>query len=105
MFRLMHHQSPHHLLLTNLETCCLLLLQPYFSFPSKTDFNLRSFQHNCYHSNMLLDLLTSTCSGAPEVDVAAGTVAGTDAGAEAVAVAATAVAEERMVTNLADQRR
>jgi len=52
---------------------------------------------------MLLDLLTSTCSGGPEVDVAAGTVAGADAGADAVA--ATAVAEERMVTNLADQRR
>ena len=52
---------------------------------------------------MLLDLLTSTCSGAPEVDVAAGTVAGADAGA--VVVAATAVAEERMVTNLADRRR
>ena len=94
-------QSPH-LLPTNLETCCLLLLQPYFSFPSKIDLPPRSFQHNCYHSNMLLDLLTSTCSGAPEVDVAAGTVAGADAGA--VVVAATAVAEERMVTNLADQR-
>ena len=52
---------------------------------------------------MLLDLLTSTCSGVPEVDVAAGTVAGADAGADAVA--ATAVAEERMATNLADQRR
>ena len=49
---------------------------------------------------MLLDLLTSTCSGAPEVDVAAGTVAGADAGA----VAATAAAEERRVTNLADRR-
>ena len=53
---------------------------------------------------MLLDLLTSTCSGPPEADVAAGTVAGADAGADAVAVAATAVAEERMVTNLADRR-
>ena len=53
---------------------------------------------------MSLDLLTSTCSGALEVDVAVGIVAGADAGAEAVAVAATAVAEERMVTNLADRR-
>ena len=105
MFLSMHHQSPHHLLLTNLETCCLLLLQPYFSFPSKIDFNLRSFQHHCYHSSMLLDLLTSTCSGALEVEVALGIVAGAGAGAGTEAVAATAVAEERMVTNLADQRR
>ena len=104
MFLSMSPQSPPHLLLTNLETCCLLLLQLYFSFPSKIDLSLRSFQHNCYHSNMLLDLLTSTCSEALEVDVAVGIVAGADAGAEAVAVAATAVAEERMVTNLADRR-
>ena len=36
--------------------------------------------------------------------MAVGIVAGADAGAKAVAVAATAVAEERMVTNLADRR-
>ena len=67
----------------------------------KINLNLRSSQHNCYHSNMLLDLLTSACSGsgALEVEVA---VAGAGAGTEAVA--ATAVAEERMVTNLADRR-
>ena len=103
MFLSMHHQSPHHLLLTKLETCCLLLLQLYLSCPSKIGLHLRSSQHNCYHSNMLLDLLTSTCSGA-QVDVAAGAVAGVDAGADAVAVATTAVAEERMVTNPADRR-
>ena len=102
MFLLMSHQSPPHLLLANLETCCLLLRQPYFSFPSKINFNLRNFQHDCYHSNMLLDLLTSTCSGALEVEVAVGIVAGAGAGTEAVA--ATAVAEERMVTNPAGRR-
>ena len=50
----------------------------------------------------MLDLLTSTCSvgSAAEVDVA-GNVAGAVA---AKGVAATAVAEEQRVTNLAGQR-
>ena len=70
--------------------------------PSKENkFKPLNSQPARYHSNMLLDLLTSACSGsvALEIEVA---VAG--AGAGTGAVAATAVAEERMVTNPADQR-
>ena len=103
MFPLMHHQSPHHLLLTHFETGCLLLLQLYFASPRKIDLNLRSVQHACYHSNMLLDLLTSACSGSGALEVEAA-VAGAGAGAGTEAVAATAVAEERMVTSPADRR-